>query len=270
MDGVAHSFPCGAHGAGRGLVLRFATQTFRDVLLSGVPFSFHPRSGQLWRQGPDDRRDHRQHQRPLWHHRRCDRARCVISPRCLRTTGGAIRAEDGIGASYTSPRAASRSAGAGRASRGKPRPRLRLEPRAAELLVPDACEARRRLGAASGRVFVCLVRCVATRPFAVRVAPVACEVVTRLVSRCFFDHSCWGCPTMPFRSLCCRRSLFSLPTGWRKSPAYARISGNVSSPTLKAALAIGSVAGFLVAYQDSSARLMGFAPNEDEVRAARL
>lgn len=47
-------------------------------------------------------------------------------------------------------------------------------------------------------------------------------------------------------------------TNTRTRRRYARISGNMARPSAVAAAAMGAVAGFMLAYQNSSGRLMGF------------
>lgn len=65
----------------------------------------------------------------------------------------------------------------------------------------------------------------------------------------------------------------SYPLGWaagaQPSPMYAKISGNMARPSAVMAALMGAAAGFMLAYQNSSGRLMGFKPNEAEVVAAR-
>lgn len=65
----------------------------------------------------------------------------------------------------------------------------------------------------------------------------------------------------------------SFPLGWAAgapaSPMYARVSGNMARPSAIAATVLGATAGYMLAYQNSSGRLMGFKPNEAEVLAAR-
>ncbi|KAK2079159.1 hypothetical protein QBZ16_002850 [Prototheca wickerhamii] len=52
--------------------------------------------------------------------------------------------------------------------------------------------------------------------------------------------------------------------GASKSPAFARISGNMLKSSLGVTTSIGGFAGFLYAYQNSAGRLMGFLPSEKE------
>jgi len=56
--------------------------------------------------------------------------------------------------------------------------------------------------------------------------------------------------------------------GGSPSPAFAKVSGNMGRPSAVMASIIGATAGFMLAYQNSSGRLMGFNPNDAEVRAA--
>ena len=58
--------------------------------------------------------------------------------------------------------------------------------------------------------------------------------------------------------------------GASPSPAFAKVSGSMARPSAVTASIIGALAGFMLAYQNSSGRLQGFNPNEDEVRAAGL
>jgi hypothetical protein len=46
--------------------------------------------------------------------------------------------------------------------------------------------------------------------------------------------------------------------------------GNPAIPTMWTTAFIGAMAGFMLAYQSSAGRLMGFAPNEKEAKAAGL
>ncbi|KDD72770.1 hypothetical protein H632_c2920p1 [Helicosporidium sp. ATCC 50920] len=65
---------------------------------------------------------------------------------------------------------------------------------------------------------------------------------------------------------------FSVPiaymAGASKSPIFARVSGNLMGPSLYVGAVIGVTAGFLMAFQSSAGRLMGFFPNEAEVAAS--
>ncbi len=65
----------------------------------------------------------------------------------------------------------------------------------------------------------------------------------------------------------------SFPLGYAAgaspSPSFAKISGNMARPSAVMATLMGSLAGFFLAYQNSSGRLMGFNPNEAETKAAR-
>lgn len=66
----------------------------------------------------------------------------------------------------------------------------------------------------------------------------------------------------------------SIPVGFaagsNPSPAYAKFAGNITRQSMVMAGIIGATAGFMLAYQNSSGRLMGFKPNDEEVRAAGL
>ena len=55
--------------------------------------------------------------------------------------------------------------------------------------------------------------------------------------------------------------------GASPSPAYARVFGNLARPSMFAGAAIGAAAGFMLAYQNSCGRLMGYRANEDDVTA---
>ena len=55
--------------------------------------------------------------------------------------------------------------------------------------------------------------------------------------------------------------------GGSPSPSFAKISGNMARPSAVMATMIGSLAGFFLAYQNSSGRLMGFNANDAEVKA---
>lgn len=59
-----------------------------------------------------------------------------------------------------------------------------------------------------------------------------------------------------------------LLAGASKSPVFARVSGNLMGPSLYVGAVIGVTAGFLMAFQSSAGRLMGFFPNEAEVAAS--
>lgn len=59
-----------------------------------------------------------------------------------------------------------------------------------------------------------------------------------------------------------------LLAGASKSPISARVSGNLMGPSLYVGAVIGVTAGFLMAFQSSAGRLMGFFPNEAEVAAS--
>ena len=65
----------------------------------------------------------------------------------------------------------------------------------------------------------------------------------------------------------------SFPLGYAAgaspSPSFAKISGNMGRPSAMAATFMGALAGFMLAYQNSSGRLMGFNPNAAEVAAAK-
>lgn len=65
---------------------------------------------------------------------------------------------------------------------------------------------------------------------------------------------------------------FSWPIGYAAggspSPAFAKVSGAMGRPSAGMGAIIGALAGFLLAYQNSSGRLQGFNPNDAEVRAA--
>lgn len=65
----------------------------------------------------------------------------------------------------------------------------------------------------------------------------------------------------------------SIPAGYAAgastSPAFARVGGNMARPSIVAAGIIGITAGFMLAYQNSSGRLMGFLPNDTEVKASQ-
>jgi hypothetical protein len=54
--------------------------------------------------------------------------------------------------------------------------------------------------------------------------------------------------------------------GGSPNPAFAKVSGAMNRPSAVMATIIGATAGFMLAYQSSSGRLMGFLPNEAEVR----
>ncbi|KAG7667012.1 hypothetical protein Ndes2526B_g04495 [Nannochloris sp. 'desiccata'] len=56
--------------------------------------------------------------------------------------------------------------------------------------------------------------------------------------------------------------------GGNPSPAFAKISGAMNRPSGVMGAIIGATAGFMLAYQNSGGRLMGFVPNDEEVRAA--
>lgn len=57
--------------------------------------------------------------------------------------------------------------------------------------------------------------------------------------------------------------------GASPSPSFAKISGNMARPSAAMAAIMGAMAGFMLAYQNSSGRLMGFNANEAEVKAAQ-
>ena len=57
------------------------------------------------------------------------------------------------------------------------------------------------------------------------------------------------------------------PAGVTSSPAFSKVSGAMARPSMWAGAAMGLTAGFMLAYQNSSGRLMGLKPNEAEVRA---
>jgi NADH-ubiquinone oxidoreductase complex I, 21 kDa subunit len=59
-----------------------------------------------------------------------------------------------------------------------------------------------------------------------------------------------------------------LLSGGNPSPAFAKISGAMNRPSAVMGAIIGATAGFMLAYQNSGGRLMGFVPNDEEVRAA--
>ena len=63
----------------------------------------------------------------------------------------------------------------------------------------------------------------------------------------------------------------SFPLGYyagvTRSPAFSKVSGAMARPSMWAGAAMGLTAGFMLAYQNSSGRLMGLKPNEAEVRA---
>ncbi|KAL4436093.1 hypothetical protein ABPG77_005541 [Micractinium sp. CCAP 211/92] len=62
----------------------------------------------------------------------------------------------------------------------------------------------------------------------------------------------------------------SFPLGYlagaQRSPAFAKVSGAMGRPSMWMGATLGALAGFMLAYQNSSGRLMGLRPNEDEVR----
>lgn len=68
-------------------------------------------------------------------------------------------------------------------------------------------------------------------------------------------------------------SAISYPLGYAAgaspSPAFAKVSGNMARPSAGMAAILGAIAGFMLAYQNSSGRLMGFKPNDAEVQAAK-
>lgn len=57
--------------------------------------------------------------------------------------------------------------------------------------------------------------------------------------------------------------------GAAPSPAYARVSGNLGHSSAVVASMIGALAGFMLAYQNSTGRLQGFLPNDEEAAEAR-
>ena len=63
----------------------------------------------------------------------------------------------------------------------------------------------------------------------------------------------------------------SFPLGYyagvTRSPAFSKVSGAMARPSMWAGAAMGLTAGFMLAYQNSSGRLMGLKPYEAEVRA---
>jgi hypothetical protein len=64
-------------------------------------------------------------------------------------------------------------------------------------------------------------------------------------------------------------SVLSSPSpGGNPSPAFAKISGAMNRPSGVMGAIIGGIAGFMLAYQNSGGRLMGFVANDEEVRAA--
>ncbi|GAB4814646.1 hypothetical protein N2152v2_001692 [Parachlorella kessleri] len=64
----------------------------------------------------------------------------------------------------------------------------------------------------------------------------------------------------------------SIPVGYaagaQPSPAFTRLSGNMAKPSMVAAGLMGVTLGFMLAYQNSSGRLMGFLQNDTEVKAS--
>jgi len=68
-------------------------------------------------------------------------------------------------------------------------------------------------------------------------------------------------------------SAISYPLGYAAgaspSPAFAKVSGNMARPSAGMATILGAMAGFMLAYQNSSGRLMGFKPNDAEVKASK-
>jgi hypothetical protein len=65
----------------------------------------------------------------------------------------------------------------------------------------------------------------------------------------------------------------SYPVGYwagaSPSPAFARVSGAMARPSAVAGAAMGALAGFMLAYQNASGRLMGLNENGAEVAKAR-
>lgn len=54
--------------------------------------------------------------------------------------------------------------------------------------------------------------------------------------------------------------------GAHRSPAFAKVSGAMGRPSMWVGGVMGFTAGFMLAYQNSSGRLLGLLPNESEVR----
>lgn len=83
--------------------------------------------------------------------------------------------------------------------------------------------------------------------------------------------ACTGRRTASALEPCCTlhnhlASLRGPPAGAQRSPAFAKVSGAMGRPSMWMGATLGALAGFMLAYQNSSGRLMGLRPNEDEVR----